>query len=350
MRFLQRAYIRRMARRGKSKYVLWERRLRARDWGVKLKGEGRQCATRSTTTCVALPAPCCFPSLPPEIVAIILGHLGPAVSPCRSVCSEWAAVVREIDSKPALWFGSVRMPYPSHVWHGKLLADFQHVRRATQEERVDRELDILPFLDGEQYEEQEEALWRRSDRDGYNIELDWDSSDSLPPEFDLCQKENATAFFFSLRHFAETAAEKARFYANIRFAGSRWRVEMGISYFAKKSFGCTVHRFDEFSDDAVGDELGIEQPLPFSLPPGMDHTIRYRATYTAGAGPITAAILGNAQRRAINGGLASNSGGYATEYLPLAVANFAFGDPSSSCQHLTVKLEMEHVIYAMGQA
>ena len=254
---------------------------------------------------------------------------------CRLVQSTLAAVVRSLDAGPSLWVGPVvplqLTPAFAVRSRARLLEELSLCKCYAPEARPPPRFD-----EGEDEGDNDQTIdwtriWFRDSVDMHNscyvAQADDSHDHGLRYTLDVLDawqhgsesrlpatREEAalrSLVTMSVRNFDQTLSWPATpncqrscppmHNAVIRFAGSAWRVSVGIDTFRTVQFGCFLERVPstpELSDE--GD---------FSIASSLSHIIRYRATFIADGGPIDAnAVQQHAsQRRCFDGSLASGT-------------------------------------------
>ena len=311
--------------------------------------------------------------LPSELLELLFSKFlrpFPDFTNCKLVNRAWGAVVRALDAVPSLWVGPVvplqLTPAVAGRSRARLLEELSLCKCYAPEGRPP------PRYDEDENEGRDDwtRIWTRDNNahDSWYIAQADDSRDHdlrytlnvldtwqyggesrLPPTREAAASRCLVTM--SVRNFDHTLSWPATpncrcplwHNAVVRFAGSAWKVSVGIDTFRTVKFGCFLGRVP--STPELPDEGN------FSISNTLSHIIRYRATFIAGGGPIDADAVQQrgSQRRCFDGSLASGTvdggGCYSAETLPVEIARFAIGP--SSCCHLLLKLELEHIAYGL---
>ena len=312
--------------------------------------------------------------LPSELLELLFSKFlrpFPDWTSCRLVHRAWDAAVRALDAVPSLWIGPTRelqlTPAVAGRSRARLLEELSLCKCYAPESRPPPRFDEGEDEGGDDWT----RVWFRDGVDAHSwyIAQADDSRDHdlrytldvlntwqyggesrLPPTREAAASR--CLITMSVRNFDHTLSWPATpncrcplwHNAVIRFAGSAWKVSVGIDTFRTVQFGCFLSRAP--STPELPDEGD------FSIANSLSHIIRYRATFVAGGGPIDADAVQQhgSQRRCFDGSLASGTvdggGCYSAEKLPVEIARFAIA-PNYRCCHLLLKLELEHIAYGL---
>ena len=313
--------------------------------------------------------------LPSELVELLFSKFlqpFPDWTSCRLVHRAWDAAVRALDAVPSLWVGPTRelqlTPAVAGRSRARLLEELSLCKNYAPEDRPpprfdeaedegDNDWTRVWFRDGVDAHDSWYIAQADDSRDHdlrYTLDVldTWRGGESrLPPTREAAALRCLVTM--SVRNFNRTLSWPAtpncrclppRWHkAVIRFAGSAWKVSVGIDTFRTVQFGCFLCRVPSTPE--------LPDTGDFSIANSLSHIIRYRATFVAGGGPIDADAVQQhgSQRRCFDGSLASGTmdgtSCYSAEKLPVEIARFAIAP--SRCCHLLLRLELEHIAYGL---
>ena len=309
--------------------------------------------------------------LPTELLQLLFSKFllpWPEWTRCRLVNRTWEAAVAALDAARALWIGPVIVTSGASQSRARLLKELTLCERIgkmdRQHEAGDDEWDWTciwcrnrPTVQlAEELEYVAQAGPDDHDEDRYlDVLSAWHGGASRLPH----TREQTSArclVIMSVRNFDQTLAVEVKrnsscigcsHSALVRFAGSTWKVSVGLDTFRTVRFGCFLERV------ASSPELRDDESADFSIPNSLPHIIRYRAEFIARGAPLNAGVLEQrgSQRSCFDGSLAcgtvdpESGSRYCAEKLPVEIARFAIAP--NGWRHLLVKLELEHIAYGL---